>query len=158
MYKLIQICELESWTLLENEVKKIIKEKEEIDVREFHSLILGKYYTHKLKRRNGRSEWVSEREKLKKSLCTCFPQQSKCKFSRIRKPAKQIFIQRFFFSGDENSRLFLCENENFIFALLLLLSHCDFLCALLFLCDVLFKKTHTHTPYYCILLSIVLWE
>lgn len=97
---------------------------------------------------------MSEREKLKKSLCTCFPQQSKCKFSRIRKPAKQIFIQRFFFSGDENSRLFLCENENFIFALLLLLSHCDFLCALLFLCDVLFEKTHTHT--HTILLHITL--
>lgn len=87
------------------------------------------------------------REKLKKSLCTCFPRQrKKCKFSRIRKPAKQIFIQRFFFfAGDENSRLFLCENENFIFALLLSLTAIFSVLCFSYVIFYLRNNTETHT-------------
>jgi predicted transport protein len=63
---------------------KIVKE-EEIDVRKFHSLILGKYYTHKPRRENNKC--LREEAKIRKISLHMFfhdittrEREKKCKF------------------------------------------------------------------------------
>ena len=72
--------------------------------------------------------------------------------ANVNFPAFANLLNRFsysdsFFSGDENSRLFLCENENFIFALLLLLSHAIF-SVLCFSYVMFYLNTHHTAAYY----------